>query len=294
MFPFFRLSAVAVIVVALFAAPAPAQPVTPELVRAVKAKADSSKTRLKKHMGIGRDVSPVVTMMQQVKTLGEQGRLAEADALLDEVHAVFDAWDAAGGAAVPAAGGYGAPVEIVIEGYDGDAMEPFISRDGRYLFFNSDHSVGQKDMYYARRVDGNRFEFVRALDEINTEAVDGVPTMDAANRFYFVSTKNYKPPHMASAYSAAFYDGRVTGVAPMTGISLRKPGWVNMDVEISADGQTLYFSNAWFGDGAPPTRSFLAYARKKDGRFVKVPGSSGIFKTINADDLVYAPAISPD
>jgi len=32
--------------------------------------------------------------------------------------------------------GFGAPQRVTIRGYDGHAMEPFLTRDGRYLMFN--------------------------------------------------------------------------------------------------------------------------------------------------------------
>src|ERR671926_14237 len=37
--------------------------------------------------------------------------------------------------------GFGTPQRVTIRGYDGEAMEPFITRDGRYLFFNNRNDV---------------------------------------------------------------------------------------------------------------------------------------------------------
>ena len=36
----------------------------------------------------------------------------------------------------------GNPVRVTIRGYHGDAMEPFVSPDGKYLFFNSRNDPG--------------------------------------------------------------------------------------------------------------------------------------------------------
>ena len=42
-----------------------------------------------------------------------------------------------GGSAPPPPSTFANPQRVTILGYSGDAMEPSISRDGRYLFFNS-------------------------------------------------------------------------------------------------------------------------------------------------------------
>ena len=65
-------------------------------------------------------------------------------------------------------------------------MEPFISRDGAYLFFND--SGSDKDIYYATYIDDTTFQFQGDITDINTAAVDGVPTMDNLGKFYYVST----------------------------------------------------------------------------------------------------------
>lgn len=45
------------------------------------------------------------------------------------------------------------PQPVALLGYDGDAMEPFLSRDGRYLLFNNrnDPSVNT-NLHFAERV----------------------------------------------------------------------------------------------------------------------------------------------
>src|ERR1700722_9366297 len=53
------------------------------------------------------------------------------------------------------------PTLVAISGYSGDAMEPFISKDGQYLFFNNrnDPSINT-DLFYAARVDDATFTFL--------------------------------------------------------------------------------------------------------------------------------------
>ena len=45
------------------------------------------------------------------------------------------------------------PQPVTIEGYTQDAMEPFISPDGNYLFFNDSNSAPTTNLYYATRID---------------------------------------------------------------------------------------------------------------------------------------------
>jgi len=267
--------------------------VSQQTISNVKTKAVQSQQRLKYHLEQGRNVSDIINMMQQVKKLGDKGRLVEAEALLDQIHAAFDVLDKTPDI-IPESALFTPPVEIVIEGYNGDAMEPFISRDGQYLFFNSMDDDHQKDMYYATRSGENKFRFQRALTEINTKEVDGVPAMDGKNNFYFISTVHYSLFNKISAYQAQFQNGRIENVKPLKSLSRGKTGWLNMDVEVSADGNTLYYSNAYFGDGAPPTKSFLSYAVRDGDGFKPAANATEIFKNINRDDVIYAPGISPD
>jgi hypothetical protein len=76
-------------------------------------------------------------------------------------------------------GGSGAdfsnPVSVTIRGYDSDAMEPFITRDGRYLLFNDSNAPGRDtNLHYAERIDDVTFEYRGQIDGINSTALDGV------------------------------------------------------------------------------------------------------------------------
>jgi hypothetical protein len=55
---------------------------------------------------------------------------------------------------------FGNPLRITIQGYSGQAMEPFITRDGQYLFFNNsnDPSV-DTNLHYAGRINDVTFEY---------------------------------------------------------------------------------------------------------------------------------------
>jgi len=183
------------------------------------------------------------------------------------------------------------PQRVTIRGYDGDAMEPFLSRDGKILFFNNlnDPKVNT-DLYWAERVDDLTFQFKGEVGCVNTPALEGVASMDRDGMFYFVSPRSYEQT-ASTLYRGHFANGTVTGIELVPGISLAKPGIVNFDAEISADGNTLYFVESQFGRGGPQWAHILL-ARRNGNVFVRSADSDRIMKTINAGTLNYAPATS--
>src|SRR5262249_32726306 len=141
---------------------------------------------------------------------------------------------------------FGNPERITIRGYSDHAMEPFITRDGRYLFFNNsnDPSVNT-NIHYAERINDLTFEYKGEVAGVNTQAIEGVPTMDKNGAFYFISTRSYKET-LSTIYQGRFSKGALTGVKIVEGVSEKAPGRVNFDVEVSADGRTLYFVDGVF------------------------------------------------
>ena len=73
--------------------------------------------------------------------------------------------------------------KVTILDYSSDVMEPFISKDEKYLFFNNLKGVDGKELYYAERVDDITFQFKGEIKGVNSEDVDGNPTMDNHNDF---------------------------------------------------------------------------------------------------------------
>lgn len=185
------------------------------------------------------------------------------------------------------------PERVQIRGYEDDAMEPFLTRDGRFLFFNNrnDPSVNT-DLHVAERVDSLTFAYVGPLTGANTPALEGVPTMDRAGTVYFVSTRSYDAT-LSTIYQARFADGRVQDVRLAEGVSREQPGIVNFDIEVSADGETLYVVDARFRGGAP-VEANLVLAERAGEAFERSPDSDSIFQNINTEALEYAAAISAD
>jgi Tol biopolymer transport system component len=189
---------------------------------------------------------------------------------------------------------FGNPARITIRGYSGHAMEPFVTRDGRYLFFNNsnDPSVNT-NLHYAERINDLAFEYKGEVAGVNTQALEGVPTMDKNGAFYFVSTRSYRET-LSTIYQGRFSNGAVTGVKIVEGISEKAPGRVNFDVEVSADGRTLYFVDGVFSGKPTPDKADIAIAVRGDAGFRRLSGSAELLKNVNTDDLEYAACISPD
>jgi hypothetical protein len=183
---------------------------------------------------------------------------------------------------------------VTVSGYDADAMEPFVTSDGRHLFFNSLNDGTTTSLYYAVRDSDTHFVFQGEIAGVNGTPphLDAVASMDAANAFYYVSTRDY-PEEIRNLRTGRFAGGVVTGVVPVDGdFYVSGPaGWIVMDAEISRDGNALYYVNARFDGGALPSEARLGVARKQGAAFVKDASSDTLFAQVNSDDyLVYAPA----
>ena len=188
------------------------------------------------------------------------------------------------------------PEIVTILDYSDDVMEPFISSDGTHLFFNNAGGPTNKDLFYATSVDDTTFQFQGAIADINTAAVDGVPTMDATNTFYYVSTANYNPPTTYDTLYVGTWNGStVTGSTPLTGLAITTPGFVNFDIEVSPDGNTLYFNDGDFTGGNNfPDEANIVIALDSGSGFARDPNSTTIMTNVNTDNLEYAPAITAD
>ena len=182
------------------------------------------------------------------------------------------------------------PKPVRILGYDGEAMEPFLSRDGRYLFFNNrnDPKV-DTDLFWAERIDDLTFRFLGPLAGANSHDLDAVASMDRDGEFYFVSSRDYAATG-ALIHRGTFRNGRVYDVAVVPGlVSKARPGF-NFDAEISADGSRLYYVES--RRGAHDSR--LAVADRAGPGFVRDGRSDDILRQVNGAGLVYAPATSAD
>jgi hypothetical protein len=186
------------------------------------------------------------------------------------------------------------PTPVTITGYSGDAMEPFISKNGQYLFFNNrnDPSINT-NLFYASRVDDQTFDYIGPVPGVNSSQLDAVPSLDTLGNFYFVSNRSYTTT-LSTIYSGQFSATGVTDVAPVSGISLLQPGEVNFDAEISADGQTLWFNDGQYSSTGSLQSASIAIADRQGPTFVRDPDSATLLAAVNTSGLNYAPSISED
>jgi len=187
------------------------------------------------------------------------------------------------------------PKRVEITGYDDDAMEPFVSRDGRYLLFNNlNKPTTNTDIHFAERKHDFTWLYRGKVNGVNTLELEGCPTMDRAGRMFFVSPRNYAKT-LCTIYTGIFKEGNVTDVQMVESISLKKPGIVNFDVDVSPDGKTLIFVDSRFKPGAGPQYADLVIASWDGTRFVRLPDSPRLLKQVNKTSaLQYAPTISAD
>jgi len=123
-----------------------------------------------------------------------------------------------------------------------------------------------------------------------------VASLDGSGGFYFISPRDYDETRN-TLWRAEFDAGRVRDARPLPGTLAPNPLLrLNMDAEISADGERLYFTdNRWrlFGGGIASSNLALA-AKDAEGAFHRVPGSQRLFAAVNTDRLEFAPALTED
>jgi hypothetical protein len=189
---------------------------------------------------------------------------------------------------------FGAPVAVTINKYSGNLMEPFFSRDSKYLFFNNlNRAPENTNLHWATRKDDKTFDYQGEIAGVNTDDIEGTPSMDNTNNFYFVSTRNYATL-LSTIYVGTFSNGTVTNVSLVPGISMNQAGTVNFDVEINTSGDTMYFVDGQFDDAGHVVTADLVIARKTAGGFERAADSGELLKNVNSPQLEYAASISSD
>lgn len=186
------------------------------------------------------------------------------------------------------------PRPVTIAGYDGDAMEPFLSRDGSLLFFNnSNDPAAQTDLHWAERLDDLTFRYRGPVAGANSPALDGVPTLSRDGRFCFISPRSYAQT-LATVHCGAWRDGAVTALALQRDAAVGTYGRVVFDVELSADGSMLVLADGTFRGGPMPAAADLRLARFREGAYHLSPRDDAAFAQVNSEALEYAAAVSAD
>jgi hypothetical protein len=189
------------------------------------------------------------------------------------------------------------PERVEISGYDGDVMEPFLSRDGEWLLFNNrNQPPNETDLHLARRSeDPDRFTYVGKLAGANSEQLDAVASLDRMGNLYFTSTREYGRTGN-TLWTARFVNGIVTGAKPVPGTYRRRqPPWLNMDAEVSSDGATLYYTeNRFDQERRRVATSDILMAEKTADGFVQKSSSAELLANVNSELMEYAPSTTAD
>ena len=186
------------------------------------------------------------------------------------------------------------PQRVTIRGYHTDAMEPFITKDGRYLLFNNSNDPRvDTNLQYATRIDDLTFQYAGSIRGANSAVLDGVPSMDANGQLYFISTRSYAQ-NLATIYHGRFEQGALSGLEVTGGLLPKKKGSLIFDAEISADGSTLFAVDGKFSGDPVPDSADIFIAIRDGSRFRRLPESAAILKNVNTSALEYAPAVSAD
>ena len=185
------------------------------------------------------------------------------------------------------------PQMVTIRGYSSSAMEPFISADGSYLFFNTSNvAPSTPAVQFATRVGADTFQYEGAVAGANQpNYLSGTPSMDENGNLYFVSTRSYTQT-FSTIYSGHFASGTVRRVHLIPGISGGALGTIDFDADVSPNGSKLYVSVGHFDGGPPTSASISIFNRVRDG-FVPDPHSAAILGAVNKTGLLtYAASIS--
>ncbi len=205
--------------------------------------------------------------------------------------------------------GFGPPERVYIDNLPPGSRnlpisteEPYISRDGQLLFFNSGSKEGNKDLHYARLVAG-RWVYQGEVGNVNSPGhVQGTASMDDKGNFYYVDVRAATMLRTGRLDSATV---SVQDITDFTAAPKRRPerfrGRIhgNMDIEAAPDGSMVIFSRAtWGWDGRQvryiQAANLLISLHQGDGFVFDLKESDRLLQNINTDDLEYAAALTED
>ena len=189
-----------------------------------------------------------------------------------------------------------APRAVVLRGYGGDAMEPFVTRDGRWLLFNTRNGPrDQTDLMVARHDPDGGYSFIGPLAGANSAMLDGVASVDRRGNLFLVSNRDYESSG-STLWTGKFAADKASAVHPLASdFTPKKLLRLNIDLEVSGDGEALYVAeNRWDLLRGRPATSTLAVAARVGERFVRRPDSDAMMRAVNSAALAYAPATSDD
>ena len=196
---------------------------------------------------------------------------------------------------LPAYTAFGPPEAVRIDEYEGDAMQPFLSPDGRFLLYNN--RIDPRDdtnLFVAERIDDLHFHGLGEMVGVNTPSLDSSASLDLDNRLYFITGRSYAQDY-STVYRGHFDDGVVSGIEPAPGVSEHRPGRLSFDATISADGNTLLLVDGHLGPGSLPDAAEIVMAVRDGEQFRRLGQQESPLAAINTPGtLNYAPVLSRD
>jgi hypothetical protein len=187
-----------------------------------------------------------------------------------------------------------APEPVRIASYTGEAMEPFVSRDGKFLFFNTRNDPGvDTNIHFAEVAFDGHFRYLGRLEGTVSTDLDGVPTMSADNKFCFISPREYRRT-LNSVFCGTFDGTKVVDATPQTGLATARLGRLIFDVEIGSDGRSMVYAEGTFSGRHVPDEADLYLAMQTPNGFAPDPRGKRILARLNTDALEYAPGLSAD
>lgn len=194
---------------------------------------------------------------------------------------------------------FGPEIKVLISGYSGDAMEPFLSPDGNTLFFNSLNNGIDTKLHYATRADDSLFTYVGEVigaNEPGNPQLNAVASLDTTGNFLWASTRDY-PGNFDNLHRGDYSGGTISNVNRVHGtFYVYQPGYIVMDAALTFSGNELYYCNAFFDTCTIPCSATLGIAsRVNDSTFNTTANSAYILQHVNDTDYcVYAPQLSTD
>lgn len=187
-----------------------------------------------------------------------------------------------------------APEPVRIASYPGEAMEPFVSRDGKFLFFNTRNDPGaDTDLHVAEVAFDGHFRYLGPLEGTKSTDLDAVATMSADGHFCFISPREYRRT-LVSVFCGTFDGTKVVDATPQAGLATARIGRLIFDMEISADGRSMIYAEGSFSGKATPDDADLYLAKLGTNGFEPDPNGKRIMARLNTDALEYAPGLSSD
>ena len=184
------------------------------------------------------------------------------------------------------------PQRVALLGYTDSAMEPFVSPDGRYIFFNNSNAADTNtNLRYAERVDDLTYQYRGPIRGANSGALDAVPSMDRNGVLYFISVRTAAETQ-ASVYRGQFADGALAGVEVVQGVAPTGVAMLDFDASVSHDGNQLYVAEGRFVFLSAPLAANIALFERQGTGFVRAANSDQIMQQLNSGGVAYAPTVS--